>query len=98
MAKKKKKAKKIKGLFMKIVVIFCIAYAVRIVERGMTICEQQSISPSSIVTAAIAFFGAELGLCVLKRIFAKEDGKTSADVKDETNAKRTDDSFQIPLG
>lgn len=98
MTKKKKRTKKIKGLFMKLVVIFCIAYAVRIVERGMTICEQQSISPSSIVTAAIAFFGTELGLCVLKRIFAKEDGKTSKDAKDEISIKKTDDSFQIPLG
>lgn len=98
MAKKKKKTKKFKGLFMRITVVFCIAYAVRIVERGMTICEEQAISPASIVTAAIAFFGAELGLCVLKRIFAKEDGKTSTDVKDETVAKKTDNSFQIPLG
>ena len=96
MTKKKRKQKKFSGIFMKIVVIFCIAYAVRVVERGMLICEQQSISPASIVTAAISFFGAELGVCALKRIFAKEDGKKS--INAESSQEKQNDNFQIPLG
>ena len=96
MTKKKRKQKKFSGIFMKIVVIFCIAYAVRVVERGTLICEQQSISPSSIVTAAIAFFGAELGLRAQKRIFAKEDGKKS--INAESSQEKQNDNFQIPLG
>ena len=101
MPKRKKKQNKTKGLFMRLIVIFCIAYAVRIIERGMSICEEQAISPASIVTAAIAFFGAELGLCVLKRIFNKEDSaeqENTKQKKEDTSSKIPTEGTQIPLG
>lgn len=81
-----KRFKKPKGLFMKCVVVFCIVYVVHIVEYGLRICEEDALSPNTIVTAAIAFFGSELIICMVKRIWAKEDGeKTEAEA--ETKGK-----------
>jgi len=93
---KPEKNKWYKGLFMKAIVIFCIAYAVRVVERGLDICENQAISPATIVTAAITFFGAELGLCVLKRIFSK-DGSTTRKEKKAEKGRAINNDFQIPI-
>ncbi|MCD8049441.1 MAG: hypothetical protein LUG52_07565 [Clostridia bacterium] len=79
---KRLKINKPKGLFMKCVVVFCIAYVVHIIEYGLRICEEDSLSPNTIVTAAIAFFGSELIICMVKRIWAKEDGaKTEAETE-----------------
>lgn len=103
MAKKGKKDKKKlqwpKGLFMRLVVVFCIAYIVRVVERGINISEAQGISPAPIVTAAIGFFGAELVMCVVKRI--RTGNEKSAEETTETDSsgpKKIDNDFKLPLG
>lgn len=100
MAKRKKKLQWPKGLFMRLVVIFCIAYIVRVVERGINISEAQGISPAPIVTAAIGFFGAELVMCVIKRIRTGNETKTADAEKEqmESGPKKIDNDFKIPLG
>lgn len=100
MAKKKKKPQWPKGLFMRLVVIFCIAYIVRVVERGINISEAQGISPAPIVTAAIGFFGAELVMCVVKRIRTGNE-KSTEETTTETESsgpKKIDNDFKLPLG
>lgn len=100
MASEEKKPKKFKGLFMRVVVVFCIAYIVRVVERGIDISEAQGISPAPIVTAAIGFFGAELVMCVIKRIRTGNEPKTTdTETKSEkSESKKIDNNFKIPLG
>lgn len=64
-----------KGLFMKIIVVFCIGYAVYLTERSMGICEAIGASPDGIYAAAIAFFGVELIMTMVKKILSKrKDG------------------------
>ena len=98
--KEKKKLQWPKGLFMRLVVIFCIAYIVRVVERGINISEAQGISPAPIVTAAIGFFGAELVMCVIKRIRTgnEKDAMVTTDKTDGGGTKKIDNDFKIPLG
>ena len=60
-----------KGLFMKSIVVFCIGYAVYITQRSLSICEATGFSPEGVYAAAIAFFGAELIMTMVKKILTK---------------------------
>lgn len=60
-----------KGRFMKIIVIGCILYAVWLTERSFFICEKLGVSPEGVYVAAIAFFGAELIMTMVKKITEK---------------------------
>lgn len=91
---------KSKGLFMKLIVVFCIAYVVRVIECGLNICTLNNISPNSIVTATITFFGVELALCVVKRIWSKEDKTENIQETTEdfsNNEIGTIDTVVIPI-
>lgn len=98
--KEKKKPQWPKGLFMRLIVVFCIAYIVRIVERGIDISEAQGISPAPIVTAAIGFFGAELVMCVVKRIRTgnEKNAEETTTETDSSGPKKIDNDFKLPLG
>ena len=62
------------GMFSKIIVIFCIAYSVHIIEWAMDKYEQNpGLEPSTIITAALTLFGGELLFLCLKRIFSNSD-------------------------
>lgn len=65
--------KKKKYDFMKIIIIVCLLFVMLVIEQGLIICFKINDSPIGIVTATITFFGAELILCMFKRIFEKED-------------------------
>ena len=60
-----------KGIFMKSIVVFCIAYAVYITQRSLSICEMTGFSPDGVYATAIAFFGVELIMTMIKKIFEK---------------------------
>lgn len=60
-----------KGKFMKIIVISCILYAVWLTERSFFICEKLGVSPEGVYVAAIAFFGVELIMTMIKKIIGK---------------------------
>lgn len=68
-----------KGLFMKIIVVFCLGYAVRITERSFAICEAAGVSPDGVYAAAIAFFGTELAITMVKKILTKRKEDDSND-------------------
>ena len=77
----KKLYKKIKkminkpGMFSKFMVIFCIAYCVRITEWGIHQFEISNTEAVTLITAGLALFGGELLLLCIKRTFAKADNK-----------------------
>lgn len=62
-----------KGLFMKLIVVFCILYVVRITEVSLDICRQSLSAPSAIYGTAVGFFGAELVMLVLKKILGDKN-------------------------
>lgn len=71
------------GLFSRLIVIFCIAYCVRIVEWGMSQFEISNTEAATLITAGLTLFGGELLLLCLKRIFSKVDNKKISDVEKE---------------
>lgn len=86
------------GMFSRILVIFCIAYCVRIIEWGMDQFERSNSEAGTLITVAVGLFGTELGLLCLKRVFAKNEKKTIREVEEEvenvtssTTSTSTDD-------
>lgn len=65
--------KKTKIRYLKKVVLYCIGFASVVVAAGLFVCWRQGYDPTGIVTACITFFGAELGLACLTKIFGKDD-------------------------
>ena len=68
-----------KGLFMKSIVVFCLGYAVYLTQKSLNICEMTGISPEGVYAAAIAFFGAELIMTMVKKIISKRKGEDNGD-------------------
>lgn len=64
-----------KGFFMRVIVIFCIVYIVYLTERSMAISEHIGSSVEGIYAAAIAFFGAELVMMLVKKIMSGKKKK-----------------------
>jgi len=79
--KKIKKFLKTPGLFSRALVVFCIAYSVRVIEWQMDIFESTQAEASELVACAIGLFGGELLLLCLKRIFSK--GRTSEEDEED---------------
>lgn len=71
------------GSFSRFLVIFCIAYCVRIVEWGIRQFEISNTEAATLITAGLTLFGGELLLLCLKRVFAKNDNRKIADVDRE---------------
>ena len=65
------KMKKIR--YLKKVVLYCIGFASAVVGAGLFVCWRQGFDPTGIVAAAITFFGAELGLACLTKIFGERN-------------------------
>ena len=66
-------SKKKKIRYLKKVVLYCIGFASAVVGAGLFVCWRQGYDPTGIVAAAITFFGAELGLACLTRIFGERN-------------------------
>lgn len=66
--------------FQKKIVIFCISFIViyTIVQLILSTCLGVELSPT-LTTCVYAFFGTELAICALLRIFDKEDKKDNID-------------------
>lgn len=90
---RKKTKKRFKGLFMRIIVVFCLAYVVYITERSLRICELTQISPAAVYGTAVGFFGAELIMLLVKRI---TNDKTETKKNDDTGNK-VEDGQPLPL-
>lgn len=90
---RKKTKKRFNGLFMRIIVVFCLAYVVYITERSLRICELTQISPAAVYGTAVGFFGAELIMLLVKRI---TNDKTETKKNDDTGNK-IEDGQPLPL-
>ncbi len=73
MRKCEKMSKKNKIRYLKKVVLYCIGFASAVVGAGLLTCWRQGCDPTRIVAAAITFFGAELGLACLTRVFGERN-------------------------
>lgn len=90
---RKKTKKRFKGLFMRIIVVFCLAYVVYITERSLRICELTQVSPAAVYGTAVGFFGAELIMLLVKRI---TNDKTETK-KDDDTGNKIEDGQPLPL-
>ena len=70
-----KRFKLSKGMFSKIVVVFCIIEMAIMQIWAMRIASHNSFLTTGLLTANHGVFGGELLLLCLKRIFAKSDKK-----------------------
>ena len=61
--------------YLKKVVLYCIAFTSLVVVAGLVVCWRTGFDPTGVVSAALAFFGAELALSCLTKIFADKGDK-----------------------
>jgi len=73
------------GMFSRVLVVFCLAYSIRIIEWAVCQFENTGSEPETILTVAVGLFGGELLLLCLKRIFAKHDNKDGVPSDDYLN-------------
>ena len=59
--------------YLKKVVLYCIVFASLVVCAGLFVCWRKGFDPTGIVAASITFFGAELGLACLTKIFGERN-------------------------
>ena len=76
-----------KGLFSKLVVIFCVAYCAFIGAWAMRILSHTGHDASKIIGVIFSLFGGELLLLCLKRIFADSD-KKKKNKKDDSEVEK----------
>ena len=78
--------KRDKMRYLKKVVLYCLAFTSLVVVAGLVICWRTGFDPTGVVTAAIGFFGAELALSCLTKIFAdKGDKRNENQLETETD-------------
>lgn len=94
---KKAAPKLFKGLFMRITVIFCIGYIVRITEKSLNMCEVLKISPATIYTTAVGFFGAELVMLIVKKIYGNKTATATTDQTETKTGKKIENGKPLPL-
>ena len=78
--------KRDKMRYLKKVVLYCLAFTSLVVVAGLVICWRTGNDPTGVVTAAIGFFGAELALSCLTKIFADNKGGYKRENQLETEA------------
>lgn len=67
-----------RGLFMKAIIIYCLAFIAVSNLWALSITEKTGEEPSSIVQSINLVHGGELLLCCIKRLFTKSDEKEKA--------------------
>ena len=78
--------KRDKMRYLKKVVLYCLAFTSLVIVAGLVICWRTGNDPTGVVTAAIGFFGAELALSGLTKIFAdKGDKRNENQLETETD-------------
>lgn len=66
--------------YLKKMVTYCVGFSTCVVVCALGICLWRGYDPSAIVSSALMFFGGELCLSCLTRIFAKEDRKKNGNL------------------
>lgn len=81
-----------RGLFMKAIIIYCLAFIAVSNLWALSITEKTGEEPSSIVESINLVHGGELLLCCIKRLFTKSDEKEKASTnnKEEALTNNTD--------
>lgn len=64
-----------RGLFMKAIIVYCLAFIAISNLWGLLITEKTGTEPSSIIESINLVHGGELLLCCVKRLFTKSDGR-----------------------
>lgn len=64
--------------FSKLIIVYCVLYMSRIIERVLNIAEHSGTSHTDIITAAVVFFGGELLILALKFTF---DTKSTTEIE-----------------
>ena len=90
------KNKHYKGLFMRFIVTFCIIYIVSITERSLKLCETMQISPAAVYGTAVGFFGAELVMLLVKKLYTK-DKASPEDTENKNTGKKIENGKPLPL-
>ena len=72
--------------YLKKVVLYCIAFTSLVVVAGLVVCWRTGFDPTGIVSAALAFFGAEQALSCLTKIFADNKGGNKRESKLDAEA------------
>ena len=67
-----------RGLFMKAIIVYCLAFIAVSNLWALSITEKTGEEPSSIVESINLVHGGELLLCCIKRLFTKSDEKEKA--------------------
>ena len=67
-----------RGLFMKAIIIYCLAFIAVSNLWALSITEKTGEEPSSIVQSINLVHGGELLLCCIKRLFTKSDEREKA--------------------
>lgn len=67
-----------RGLFMKAIIIYCLAFIAVSNLWALSITEKTGEEPSSIVESINLVHGGELLLCCIKRLFTKSDEREKA--------------------
>lgn len=80
-----------KGLFSKVIVIYCIAFISILTIGSFAILALTGLDASSILGVAASVFGGELLLLCLKRIFAKPSTLDEENTKDQFCSHENDD-------
>lgn len=75
-----KRFKLSKGMFSKIIVVFCVLEMALMQIWAMRIASHNAFLTTGLLTANHGVFGGELLLLCLKRIFAKSDNKNESEM------------------
>lgn len=58
--------------YLKNIVRFCLLYTALVVQEGLFVCWRVGADPTGVVDYAIKFFGVELALAALIKLFEKK--------------------------
>ena len=78
-----------KGLFSKGIVVFCIVFITAYTIVSTYIFTRYNIEATTLTTCVFAFYGGELMLCCLKRVFSNSEKSK----KEESSEDVTPPSF-----
>lgn len=87
-----------KGLFSKVIVIYCIAFISILTVASFVILALTGLDASGILGVAAGVFGGELLFLCMKRIFAKPSTPNNEDTKQEFHSHENTDDDDIVGG
>ncbi len=84
-----------KGMFSRVIVVFCVAFMVLLTIASLAILFFTGYDPSSIFGVAAGFFGGELMMLCAKRIFAKPSTPTDNNNTDSMDVSSDNDDDAV---